>query len=376
VTKDKREEVMKVITSTLAETLQKVMPGIGRDKLALEGADTVVFSKTGMHTYNDNISVTVPFPTKEMTGAVKGEKLYQLIQKIKAPDVELDVVDKHLSVKAGNIKAKLNLVESSIEEMATSLHDLKKEDNKKLPAQFHEALKHCSIRGNSSNFAGVVVEKDTMISTDQLRSNSYNMEEKMTPFWLSQQNVEELLKIDQKLSKFTHYTIAESNMSQWIHFITEDDTVFSCALKDLSVYPITALIDQKISVRQEESEIDGEFPEGFAEAVDRCSVFSSQSENTGLAFVRLTLSTEGIAISGKQAAGTAEETVNWSKPIKLENPIKVSFSSDFLLQAVGKVKNFSIKYLKGRIAGGTKSKMPVVMLHNQHFTHIIAGLVD
>lgn len=365
---------MKTLKSDLLTALQKVMPGIGKDKMALEGADTVVFSQAGIHTYNDNISVTVPFPGGDLVGAVKGEKLYKLIQKLKTPDIELKVKDNQMTVISGGTKAALTMVESGIGALVKSLHSLS--PSKALPEDFHEALTHCSIRGNASPFAGVVIDKSTMISTDQRRSNYYAMAAEMAAAWLSQPNVEELLRIIPAVSKLTHYELADVGAGQWVHFRASDGTIFSCALKDMSVYPVAQLLGQRDKINEEAEEASGEFPDGFAEVIDRCTVLASQSETTGLSFVSLIFSSDKITISGKQAAGSIEEQIKWKSPAQLETPVKTAFSSDFLIQAVSKVKKFTLKSIGGKSPYGNRAKLPVVVLSNEKFTHIMAGLVD
>ena len=58
------------------------MPGVEKGSTIIEGADAFLFSGGYIHTYNNYISVSVPFDAGGFECSIRAAAFYKLIQKI------------------------------------------------------------------------------------------------------------------------------------------------------------------------------------------------------------------------------------------------------------------------------------------------------
>ena len=66
---------MKIQKKELLEILSKCMPGVETGKNSIEGANTFIFTKGNVFTFNDSISVTVPL---KLSGLMDEERTRKL----------------------------------------------------------------------------------------------------------------------------------------------------------------------------------------------------------------------------------------------------------------------------------------------------------
>ncbi len=105
--------------------LNQLMPGLASGKTILDGTDCIVFASSKLHTYNNDISITVDFETG-IRGTVNGKDLFKLIKKIKKDEVDLVEDEDCLLILAGKTKAKLKFITADVVELIDALNILGK----------------------------------------------------------------------------------------------------------------------------------------------------------------------------------------------------------------------------------------------------------
>ena len=187
---------MKLIRSEILNAIGKVKPALLDGKL-IEFAGLLLFDGKKLISYGDEISISVPLET-DFIAAVKAEEFSQLIQKIKENEVDLEIEEGQLLVKAGKMKAGFTLVEYDPE----SVPDLglsQVEKWNKFPEGFVDALKFCMFSASSSPEYGVLcslkIEPERIISSDNYRISEKLLSKKM-------KGIKEQLLMPRKVASF------------------------------------------------------------------------------------------------------------------------------------------------------------------------------
>jgi len=366
----------------LANAIKRIMPGIGKDKTALQGMDTIIIDKGGLHTFNGTICATVPMDTEGIKGAIKGEKFFKLVQKYKAEEVTLEHTEKGLSIKCGKNKSTLAWVtDVKTPEFIEELHNVK--PSVELPDDFQEALRLCDIPTNPKDYAGTFVQGNLMMSTDQNRSNIFTFKEGIKDedgedamFWVSLQNGNQLLKLD---DKFTHYTTKEKlkdgaeRKGVWIHFLTSEGTVFSCTLLNMeTVEPIISHMKRFNSMEKEDGAVEGTLPEGFKEVVQRVGSLSARSESKALEYVKLTFTQAALIVSSASSAGSSVEELEWDIKVPEDSQASYLYPVPFLLDIYNKAKDFWMKDM----SGGQGVNITTLIFNSGGYKHLVSNLTD
>lgn len=96
---------MKINTAKIKTALDVVKSGLAQKEL-IEQTTSFAFIKGHVITYNDEVSVSYPLPElKTLTGAIAAKEFYDLFQKIKTEEVEVEVTDTEMVVTMGRSKA-------------------------------------------------------------------------------------------------------------------------------------------------------------------------------------------------------------------------------------------------------------------------------
>lgn len=322
---------MQLNRKNMLNILKKVIPGVETGNSILEGADTFLFTDEGIYSYNDSIAVFTPEPTG-LTGAVKSKDFYTLLQKLKEDIIKVVPKKDLIILKCGNTTAKIKMVNSSILEYVANLQiDLL--EWKKLDDDFVNALSLCKLNISNSPFRGIYVEKDLMFATDEIRIASHILGGKYDKFWLDDSIVNELLKIPTPFKKI-------SVVKGWVHFQSEDRSVFSCKTNDAALYPIDELLRRKIDIAKQKGDPSGKLPVAFKESVDRVSVLAE--DLSGFSVINLTFTAQDLIVSSQKQTGSIKERIDWEEELNIKEDIQTSGDAGFLMEAVNKSFDFYI----------------------------------
>jgi DNA polymerase III sliding clamp (beta) subunit (PCNA family) len=219
--------------------MKQAMPGVESGNPILQGADTFIFHDGFIHTYNDTISVSVHFPITNKAGenisaAIKAKDFYDLISRYEGDAISIIPKSDMWIVKSENARAELTLLENNLIERIQGITNSKfKWVN--IPERFFEGLAICNFK-SQSQLSGVYCADKNIISTDNLKVNYYTLDDEIvTSFWINNDAVTELLK----LNNVVKYYVSDS----WVHFQTEDKTIFSCKRLAQDNYPYIKVID-------------------------------------------------------------------------------------------------------------------------------------
>lgn len=227
---------MQVDRKELQRALEIVKPGLANKEL-IEQSTSFAFVKRKVITYNDEISVSHPVKGLRLTGAIKADKLYALINKIKKDALEINVEESEIVISAGRCRAgftfqqeiKLPLDEELVE----------KGDWKPLPENFLKfmqfAVTSCGKDLSKAILTCVHVNENGYIeASDSRRITRCDLKDSMPvkTFLIPATSVIEVLKIEPN-------EIAEGK--GWVHFHNAEGTTISCRLFE-DKYPDTSYI--------------------------------------------------------------------------------------------------------------------------------------
>jgi len=339
----------------LLEIVKKIMAGTNEGSY-LEGIDTIVFSEHGIHSYNDNISISVNKETG-LVGAVNAKDFHKLLEKLKTEEIEVETLENQWKIKSGNTDITLNLKEDHISEY---IQELEVEDKafSKLPENFIEGLKLCKIPGNASYLRGVYVSGTNMICTDEVRLSFFKLKESMATFWVDDSCIVELLKLAETI---TEYCVMES----WIHFKGETGTVFSAKRNQDDQYPVDTFIEYQQHYVKTDKDVSNQLPKQLAEVIDRVGVLYSDID--GFQIIDFELKKDKIVLSSKNANGKIKENVKFEKPFSEDISVKFKLDHTFMKEALVKCPFFFIRQEEDSVD---------VVFTNDDFTQILKTVSD
>jgi len=330
---------MNIDRKEFVSSLKRAMPGIESGNSILEGADTFIFNNGFIHTYNDTISVSVPFAITNkvgapISGALKAKEFYDLVNRYSDDVLKLLPKDGVWIIKSENAVAELVLLENTIIERVQSIFP-DKIIWSKLPERFIDGISICKFSGNRSSLSGIFISECFICSTDEIRINWYDMDSNFTePVWISDDVIQELLK----LNNIKQYAISDS----WIHFKTEDETIFSCKRLAQDKYPfekIRALIEKH---GIEKGDIKNDLPVKLIEAVNRAAALSQNIESFDT--IKLTFSNEGIEVFSQRPSGKYTEQVAWETAFKKDiEPVSMFVDYVMIENGIKYSKSFYLK---------------------------------
>lgn len=347
---------MKVQRDFLLEGLKKCLPGIEQGSSLIEGADDFIFTKNWVHSYNGNVSVSVPFEM-DIEGAVRAQEFYNIISKL--PSGELTIIQKKEEkiwlIKTGKIRIELVLMEQELDNYVKelALGNVKWFD---LPENFEEAMKCCRMNTQSDAYGGIFIKNNIVCSTDGRRINRFQLEKEMETFWIRDNSAGELLK----LGDLEQYGVS----SAWVHF-KSGETFFSCMRLADGNFPFEKMEKVLEKHIQVDSDISNTLPDGVDMAIDRASAMSM--EVSGYKAVRMILGTDSVEIFSQRFAGSYSEKIPWEKPFKKGiAPVSVLIDCDSARYALIRSKKFYVKQVE-------KNTVRLVFFDDL-FTHLIATL--
>ncbi|MFX0132477.1 MAG: hypothetical protein ACFFDN_02405 [Candidatus Hodarchaeota archaeon] len=348
---------MKVNKNILLEAMKKCLPGVEKGNSIIEGADTFVFSEKKVQSYNDYISITVPFDL-DLEGSVKSIDFFKLVSKLKEDDFDIEVNDNKWNIKNGTSKISINLLDNEINNYIKVLN-IEKLEWLDLDDSFFEGLKLCIIQNNPFPHSGIFVNRKIIISTDSMRVNFFDLNKKMRPFLIDDYVAKELLKFE----SIKQYSVADG----WVYFKSEE-IIFSCRCKDHSSYPFEHLFSQREVFLKAENDICNSISDQLIEAVDRVSVLSKELMDTRA--VELTFEKDKIILFAKRESGEITETIPLKNPFNKDISIWVDVY--FLLEAIKKVSDFYIKESEFKTQSGKKVTSYGFVFYKENYQQLVA----
>lgn len=286
---------MEISKSQLQTALEIVKPGLANKEL-IEQSTSFAFIGDRVVTYNDDISISHPIEGLELTGAVKAEKLYLLLGKLKEDKITIDIEGSEILLKSGRAKAGLTLqqeIKLPLEEEIAY-----KEKWKTLPKAFLDgvdfAIGSCSKDMSRPVLTCVhVVQEGFVESSDSLRIMKFALGDEMP--------IESFLlpaSAALTMTKLKPTKIAKGR--GWIHFKTEADTILSCRIFE-DKFPDTSpfLKTTGISIT---------LPDTISAVLERASIFAKRDHMLDES-VQITLEPKRLKIRGEADSGWFEESI-------------------------------------------------------------------
>ena len=284
----------------LQQALQIVEPGLaGKELLHLEQSKSFAFLDGKVITYNDQISVSHPIQGWEgIEGVVQADKLFQLLGKLKTEEIDISVnKDNEILIKAGRAKAGLTL-QTDIQ-LPLDMDVADKGEWQALPENFMDALMFVISSASHDSTDPIltcihVSRAGYLESSDSYRVAKYELAQAMPvkTFLLPVSSASELRKI-------TPVMIAEGD--GWIHFKTEEETVFSCRI-----------IDDEFPDTSSHLRVTGYqlvFPEATKEIIERAMIFAERRKDVDEQ-VFIFLKESQLKVRSEADAGWFEESTD------------------------------------------------------------------
>jgi len=318
---------MKLNRQELLKALDIVKIGLAKKEL-IEQSICFVFMQGKVFTYNDEISVAHPISTLDVTGAVKANAFYKLLNKITTDEVDLVVQGNELQVHAGRTKAGFVLQEE-IKLPIRAVGNIS--EWKKAPDKLRDALQFtmfsCATDMSRPVLTCIYVHESGMVySCDNYRVTSYNMEEQLQikSFLLPAHSAKEIVKYD--ITK-----IAEGE--GWVHFGTEEGTVISCRVFEDKYPNVSKVLNMK------EGDVL-ELPVELKNVVNRAIVFTKK-ENILEEVVEVFITNDLVKVRAEGNGEWFEEEI----PVEysLEKSIKLKINVHMLKDILQRENTCSIK---------------------------------
>lgn len=288
---------MKVNKTELQQALEIVKPGLANKEL-IEQSTSFAFTNGRVITYNDEISISHPITGMELEGAIKADKLYALLGKIKKEEIELTVEENEILITSGRSKAGLALqseIKLPLDEEEVTQHG----KWKALPVNFIKfmafAVSSCTKSSSDPILTCVHVNKEGYIeASDSYRITRCELGEEMPidTFLIPATSTLDMLRL--KPTK-----IAEGK--GWVHFKTDMGTIISCRIYE-DEFPDTNPILKVKGVQLI-------LPQSITSVLDRASIFAKRDHSLDES-ITVSLENKRLKISAKAETEWFEEEVN------------------------------------------------------------------
>jgi len=287
---------MKINKDELIKALEIVKPGLAQKEM-IEQSTSFAFMDGRVVTYNDEISISHPVADLEIDGAVKADKLYGFLNKVKKDEIEFKVTESEIRMIVGKSKAGL-VLQAEVKLPLDEIGAMGKW--KEVPDGLLDAIRFCIFSCSNDMSKPVLncihVRKDTnqVESTNNLRATRHDFTGQLPvpSFLIPGSSARELHKYE-----ITH--IARG--SGWIHFKTAEDTVFSCRVFSDDFPEMNHLF----KVKGKEIKL----PKTTADILDCAGVFSSKDHFLDN-MVEVSLADKKLKITAKADSDWFKEEAN------------------------------------------------------------------
>jgi DNA polymerase III sliding clamp (beta) subunit (PCNA family) len=288
---------MKIQKEELRKALEIVKPGLANKEIA-EQTSSFAFIDGFVVTYNDSISIRHPIGDLGLNGAIRAEKMYKLLSKIKKDEIEIQIDKTELTITTGRAEAKL-AIET---EITMPILDIKKITKKfqDLPDNFSQnlrfAMQSCSRDMSRPVLTAVHIREDGGLEgSDGFRLARIRGDGMpVADFLLPADSAAQVVKL-----KPARICLE----SAWVHFQNEEGTIISSRIFEDDVYP---KVDHIFEFAGEELSL----PKSIADILDRATIFSSDSDHFLDQQVTVQIENNKAIISGECSTGSYKETAN------------------------------------------------------------------
>lgn len=347
---------MIIETKKLKSAISTIMPGIESGSVTNEGGDLVIFMNSKMLSYNGKVAVSIPFAIDAKCG-IKAKDLYSLVSKLKEESVELDVdaTANKIKVKSGKLKATLNMQDISVIEKI--LGKMKFGEDKPIPENFVDATKLVTIADNKTPLKGFAVGKiggrTHLVSTDKARISMCELAADMDQCLVN----DDLVNMATSFGKITTYSIA----GPWFHLGYESGMHFSILRSDDSNFPFEKMGALAENLATKTAEAKFTFPATLKEVAERVTTLGAVDSNARLV-CEITLSDKSLTLKASKSTGSAEESIDWAKPIGIEGELSVQLPYKTLLAIAEKSSSCKIVEMN--------EKLKALVVTNNSYTMI------
>jgi hypothetical protein len=149
----------------------------------------------------------------------------------------------------------------------------------------------------------------------------------MKDFYIDEEAAKEIIKFND---------FKKINVSNWVHFKNEEDTIFSFRVMESEKYPVDK-INELFNV-----EIGNKYtlPVELIEVIDRASVFGFDINSRNI--VKLKFYDNKIEVYSEKSSGSFAEEIELNYKFDFENPISIMMDKDMLIFALKNNMTFSI----------------------------------
>lgn len=356
---------MNISRKVLLDSLKKAMPGIESGNAVLQGADAFVFHGGKIFTYNDSIAVSIPLDIDGLVdegveGAVHADEFFKILSKFSADELNFVVTENNSwLIKCGKAKVEMTLMNFDFQERLEGVTP----DEKlwmPVPTDFIEGIGTCKMLTNKTPMSGIYFTGKGIISTDGFQINRYTFkDEAKTPvFWISDNSANELLKFS---------SIKEVQLQgTWIHFKSEDGSVFSVKTLDAQKFPIEKIEKLMDTSEPKEGDLNATFPAELFEAVDRADAFAMEISDHSA--IRLVLSSDKIEVSAERTSGKYAEKVAWGDDFKAEIEPITMYVDPTMMSFVAKR---SLKFYLSKVTTKSGKTIPRFMFVSDNSQHLM-----
>lgn len=321
---------MTIVKKELISVLEKCLPGIGVGTSVVEGADTFVFSKGSVFSYNSAIAVRVQLPEGcVLEGIVKALDFYNAVSKLPSETFEMTCEKEQWRMVDGKIKINMKLLD--LPKIYERFSDIAPDENKWIDVDgenFQKELKISFIDKNTSQYAGIVFHDGKMLSTNAWIICSLNMKSQNFPnSWITSDACLEL-------AKWT-FTKVQLNKT-WLLFKT-DNVVFCVKTLFGDGFPTATLGTVLDNAKAETSMLSIDMNKELIDAITRASVLSESVD--GYDAIEFSFSKNGLRILSKRTSGDYDELID---SVKSDTEVSIKIDIKSLLDCANYYKSFKI----------------------------------
>lgn len=302
----------------LQEALKIVEPGLAEKEIPyLEQAKSFAFRDGRIITYNDEISVSHPVEGwKDINGVIQAKMLYDFLGKLKTKELDIFLNKKsELVIKSDKAKAGLTMQTEFKLPVGNEVRNWKP-----LPENFLDAVKFAAGCASTDSTDPILIcihvnESGYVEASDSYRIVRYELSGELgvKTFLLPAKSAMDMLKIKP-------VEIAEGE--GWVHFQTEEGTLFSCRI-----------IDEKFPNTTPHLDVKGNkvvFPAELKEMVVRAMTFAERKNRLD-EIVKVTMKDGLLKVrSEAEIAGWFEEDI----PVEYKDEPIIFTATPYLLKDI------------------------------------------
>ena len=179
---------MKINRKKLADALQKIKPGLSTEKYVDKGA-YFLFTGKELITFNDRISISVPFETK-FKCFVPAREFHDIISGITTGDISIKVNTDRclLYIRSNKVKSILSCLSFNEKKETLGIFNKKDIKWKNIPDDLMRGISltmfSCSTDMTKPYLTCLSITKDRIVSSDNLRISVYRLKKKMSDDFL------------------------------------------------------------------------------------------------------------------------------------------------------------------------------------------------